>query len=93
MTKYSQFNDAKPQSVYYTYIYERMEEFLRVTQYYIFFIFKLLTNNKIAYCNIIERYKYNIKDVIIWEKINQKDDVEFKLNFYFFIFEIKKVIK
>lgn len=65
---YDLYDDDLSQEEYYLFIKRVLAELLRVTKYYVFFNFQMLTNNKKAYLQIMGDFKDNIKDVIIWNK-------------------------
>lgn len=64
--KYKNFDDN--QKYYRQFIVEVIEELIRVTKHYTFFNFQLIKNNQIDYFEIMNRFRYNIKDMIIWHK-------------------------
>lgn len=68
--KYQTYEDNMPMQEYYDFIKEVVSELIRVTKYYVFFNFQILTNNNIAYYQLFNEFKYNIKDTIIWHKSN-----------------------
>lgn len=65
---YSQYEDNLSEEEYYIFIKKVITELIRVTKYYVFFNFQILSNNKSAYLKIISDFKENIKDIIIWHK-------------------------
>lgn len=66
--KYVSFEDNMPMDKYFEFIKEVVSELIRVTKYYVFFNFQILTNNNLAYYQLFNEFKYNIKDTIIWHK-------------------------
>ena len=61
----------------YEYIIQcAIKELIRVTKYYTFFNFQLLKDNKIAYLSLMNTFKENIKEVIIWNKNNPPASIE-----------------
>jgi len=66
--KYKSYNDDLPDHAYFSFIEDTIIELLRVTKYYVFFNFQILSNNKLVYLELMNKYKKNIKDVIMWCK-------------------------
>lgn len=65
---YDEYNDNMTNDEYIEFIRKTINELIRVTKYYVFFNFQLLTNNKSVFLKIIGEYNDNIKDVFIWKK-------------------------
>jgi len=65
---YSEYSDDLPMQEYFNFIKDVINECLRVTKHYVFFNFQILRNNKIAYLQIFEHFKENIKEILIWHK-------------------------
>lgn len=65
---YENYSDNLEQEQYYIFIKEVITELIRVSKYYVFFNFQILSNNKIAYLRILNDFKDNIKEIIIWHK-------------------------
>lgn len=65
---YDKFNDNKTMDSYEEFITDVITNLIRINKYYTFFNFQILSNNKIAYLNILHKFKKNIKDIIIWHK-------------------------
>lgn len=66
--KYKFHNDNKKD--YKKFIFNVLDELLRITKYYIFFNIQNLDSNfKICY-DIMFKYKNNVKDIFIWNKTN-----------------------
>jgi len=65
---YSDYGDDLSQDDYYNFISSVLKELIRVTKYYVFFNFQVLTNNKLAYLKIFSEFKDNIKEILIWVK-------------------------
>jgi DNA modification methylase len=53
---------------YFTFLDNVITELLRVTRHYIFFNIQLLSSNKLAILKILGKRRYDIKDLIIWNK-------------------------
>lgn len=66
--KYNNYNDNMSEDDYYNFIKQTINELIRVTKYYSFFNFQILSNNKNVYLKLMSEYKDNIKDIIIWHK-------------------------
>lgn len=66
--KYKAYTDDLPDHAYFSFIEDTIIELLRVTKYYVFFNFQILSNNKLVYLELMSKYKKNIKDIIIWSK-------------------------
>lgn len=67
---YDEYKDDMTQDEYYDFIVSVINELIRVTKYYVFFNFQLLSNNKLSYLKIIGNLHENIKDIIMWHKKN-----------------------
>jgi len=65
---YADYGDDLSQDEYYHFISNVLKELIRVTKYYVFFNFQILTGNKLAYLKIFSDFKENIKETIIWVK-------------------------
>ncbi len=65
---YDEYSDDLNVDEYEKFITDVIKELIRVTKYYVFFNFQILSNNKLAYLNILHKFKKNIKDIIIWHK-------------------------
>lgn len=65
---YEGYEDELPQEEYKKFISQVITELIRTTKHYVFFNFQILTNNKLAYLEILGNFKENIKDIIIWHK-------------------------
>ena len=64
--KYQNYDDNK--KYYREFIVEVIKEMIRVTKHYSFFNFQLIKNNQVDFLEILNRFRYNIKDIIIWHK-------------------------
>lgn len=69
-TKYEGFADNLPADVYYNFHSNVIKELLRVTKKYIFYIIQPVTGNKRSLYKLMGDYCNNIKEVVIWNKIN-----------------------
>jgi DNA modification methylase len=65
---YADYKDSLKQEDYRKWISEVIKELIRVTRYYVFFNFQILTDNKRAYFQILNDFRENIKDIMIWHK-------------------------
>lgn len=65
---YNFFEDKMKDDDYEKWIFEIIDEGLRVTKKHIFFNIQMLGNNKETICKIFGRYSNVIKDMIIWNK-------------------------
>lgn len=66
--KYKSYTDDLPDHVYFSFIEDVILQLLRVTKYYTFFNFQILSNNKLVYLEFMNKYKKNIKEIIMWCK-------------------------
>lgn len=69
-TKYDGFSDNMPMDEYYEFHKNVINELLRVTKGYIFYIVQPVTGNKPALYKLMGDFHKNIKDMIIWNKIH-----------------------
>jgi site-specific DNA-methyltransferase (adenine-specific)/modification methylase len=67
-SKYDQYADNMTDEDYYNFIKDVITELIRVTKYFVFFNFQFLSNNKITYLRIMNDFRDNVKDIIIWHK-------------------------
>lgn len=65
---YDKYNDNMTEDEYIEFIRKTINELIRITKYYVFFNFQILTNNKSVFLKIIGEFNENIKDVFIWKK-------------------------
>lgn len=68
-TKYDGFDDNLPINEYFEFHKKVINELLRVTKKYIFYIVQPVTGNKRALYKLIGEFNENIKEVIIWNKV------------------------
>jgi DNA modification methylase len=66
--KYALYKDNLSEEEYTKFIRRVIKEMIRVTKYYVFFNYALLTNNKNTYLQLMSEFKENIKEIIIWHK-------------------------
>ena len=69
--KYSYYNDDLPIDVYES----KQEEFLRTAlklSDYVFYNIQMVTGNKIPLLHLLGKFAENVKDIIIWNKINSE---------------------
>lgn len=65
---YKEYKDNLEDKQYRDFIFKNVSELLRVTKYYIFYNFQILSNNKSIYLEFMNYFKENIKDICIWKK-------------------------
>ena len=68
-TKYEGFTDNLTIDKFYNLHYEILKELLRVSKI-VFYNFQVVTGSKRAFFKIIGKFSNEIKDIIIWDKIN-----------------------
>jgi site-specific DNA-methyltransferase (adenine-specific) len=71
-TKYAGFDDNLPQDEYFKLHSSILKEMLRVTSGYIFYNVQVLTGNKPSIFKLIGEFSENIKELIIWDKVNSQ---------------------
>ncbi len=64
--KYTEYKDNVKD--YYGFLVNILDELIRVTKYYTFFNIQFLNDNKISLMELQHKFRYNIKDIIIWKK-------------------------
>lgn len=69
-TKYIGFDDNLPIEVYFDFHKNVINELLRVTKKYIFYIIQPVTGNKRALYKLMGEFNENLKEVIIWNKVS-----------------------
>ena len=65
---YEGYSDDLTQEEYKEFISNTLKDLIRITKYYVFFNFQILKTNKLAYLEILNEFKKNIKEIIIWNK-------------------------
>lgn len=68
-TKYNGFDDNLPMEEYFEFHKNVINELLRITRKYIFYIIQPVTGNKRALYKLLGEFNENIKEVIIWNKV------------------------
>ena len=68
-TKYKNFADNMPMEEYYNFNSNVIDECLRVANL-VFYNVQFLTGNKVALFELIGNYSKQIKEIIVWDKIN-----------------------
>lgn len=68
-TKYSNFKDNLPIDEYLDFNRAVIRECLRVSPY-VFYNVQFLTGNKLAFFKIIGEFSEQLKEVIVWDKVN-----------------------
>lgn len=66
--KYKDESDNLDQQGYMDWQIKLIDEMIRVTKHHIFYNIQMLSGNKIALLTLMEHYKYQIKDIFIWNK-------------------------
>lgn len=69
-TKYEGYDDNLPMDEYFNFHKKVIYELLRVTKKYIFYVIQPVTGNKKALYKLMGEFSQNIKEIIIWNKIN-----------------------
>lgn len=69
-SKYDGFSDNLKMDEYFKFHSDVIKEMLRVCKKYIFYIIQPITGNKRALWKLIGEYSNNLKELIIWNKIN-----------------------
>lgn len=77
-TKYDGFDDNKPMDEYFEFNKCVITELLRVSKL-VFFNVQILTGNKPALFKIIGEFADNIKELIVWDKVNSQPAVSSKV--------------
>ncbi len=70
-TKYSSFNDALTMDDYYWFTNQVIKECLRVSDL-TFYNVQFLVGNKTALFEIIGTFAENLKEIVIWDKVNSQ---------------------
>jgi site-specific DNA-methyltransferase (adenine-specific) len=65
---YKEYKDNLKDEEYKNFIFENVNELLRVAKHYVIYNFQILSNNKDVYLEFLYRFKDNIKDIAIWKK-------------------------
>ncbi len=68
-TKYEGFDDNIPMEQYFEFHKNVLNELLRITKKYVFYIIQPVTGNKRALYRLMGEFNENIKEVIIWNKV------------------------
>jgi len=68
--KYNWTDDCLPMEDYYNWQKNCLEEMLRITKREVFYNIQVITGNKIAVWKLIGHFANQIKELIIWDKIN-----------------------
>tara|TARA_R110002012_G_C11415188_1_gene587549 strand:- start:13 stop:735 length:723 start_codon:yes stop_codon:yes gene_type:complete len=70
-TKYDSYSDNLPINEFYELHSEILNELLRVSKI-VFYNFQIVTGSKRAFFKLIGEFSEQIKDIIIWDKINSQ---------------------
>lgn len=73
---YQNYSDDMKRDDYYGFIKEVIEELIRTTKYYVFFNFQIASETRIMWMEILHKFRYNIKDIIIWHKKQVQPSVQ-----------------
>jgi site-specific DNA-methyltransferase (adenine-specific)/modification methylase len=65
---YKEYKDNLKDEEYKNFIFENVNELLRVAKHYVIYNFQILSNNKDVYLEFLYKFKDNIKDIAIWKK-------------------------
>jgi site-specific DNA-methyltransferase (adenine-specific) len=65
---YDKYSDDLNNLEYRNFLYTTIDNLLRISKYYVFFNFQILSGNKDVYLQLLSDFKSNIKDIIIWNK-------------------------
>lgn len=74
-TKYKNYPDNLTMEQYYDFNVKVMDELLRVSKV-VFYNVMFLTGNKSALFKLLGHYNENIKEIIIWDKINAEPAIQ-----------------
>ncbi len=67
---YKEYKDNLSSNEYYVFLNNTIKELLRITKNQIFFNIQYVSNNRNALFSLIGTFADNIKDILIWEKLN-----------------------
>lgn len=65
---YAMYDDEQDDETYRLWLFEFIDEMLRVTKNHVFMNIQMLGKNKLTVMELFWRYRMNIKDIIIWNK-------------------------
>lgn len=65
---YAMYDDEQDDETYRLWLFEFIDEMLRVTKNHVFMNIQMLGKNKLTVMELFWRYRFNIKDMIIWNK-------------------------
>lgn len=68
VSKYQKYDDKQTKEFYEKWLFNVIDELLRVTKNHIFFNIQMLGNNKNTVLKLMGKYEDKIKDIIIWNK-------------------------
>lgn len=69
-------NDRLPIDEYYEWQKSCIEEMLRISRNLVFYNIQMITGNKVALCKLLGHFAENIKEIIIWDKINAEPAIQ-----------------
>lgn len=75
-SKYKSFDDNLTQEQYFEQQKTLLTELLRTTKNEIFYNIQMISNNKIALFKLIGHFAENIKEIIIWDKLNAEPAIQ-----------------
>lgn len=74
-SKYQGFNDNLGEEEYYNLIKDSLTEAIRVTKYYVFLNFQILSGTKNVWNRIMWDFRHNIKEYFIWAKTHSPPSI------------------
>jgi len=69
-TKYRNYDDNLPMEEYFDFNRSVIDQLLRVTDGLIFYNVQFLTGNKVALFKLIGHFAEQLKEIIVWDKVN-----------------------
>ena len=64
------FKDDMPMEEYFKWQRDCIAEMLRISKGPVFYNIQMLTGNKVALCQLLGHYATQVKEIIVWDKIN-----------------------
>ena len=69
-------NDRLPIDEYFEWQKSCIEEMLRISRNLVFYNIQMITGNKVALCKLLGHFAENVKEIIIWDKINAEPAIQ-----------------
>ena len=69
-------SDRLPIDEYFEWQKQCIEEMLRISKNLVFYNIQLITGNKVALCKLLGHFAENVKEVMIWDKINAEPAIQ-----------------